>query len=49
VLPVLASWHADQPFHGADDAVIDLAGRRWQFTETPRDVESEERGGVTVR
>jgi uncharacterized glyoxalase superfamily protein PhnB len=38
---------ADQPYGERECTVEDLAGHRWQFTQTLRDVAPEEWGGVT--
>jgi uncharacterized glyoxalase superfamily protein PhnB len=39
---------ADQPYGERECAIEDLAGHRWQFDQTLRDVAPEEWGGVTV-
>ena len=39
---------AEQPYGERECTVEDLAGHRWQFTHTVRDVAPEEWGGVTV-
>jgi uncharacterized glyoxalase superfamily protein PhnB len=38
----------EYPYGERECTVLDLAGHRWQFTETMRDVTPEEWGGVTV-
>jgi uncharacterized glyoxalase superfamily protein PhnB len=38
----------DRPYGEREMAVEDLAGHRWEFTQTMRDVAPEEWGGVTV-
>ena len=38
---------ADQPYGERECTVEDLAGHRWQFTQTVRDVAPEEWGGVS--
>lgn len=39
---------ADQPYGERECTVEDLAGHRWQFTQTLRDVAPEEWGGVSL-
>lgn len=38
----------EYPYGERECTVEDLAGHRWQFTQTMRDVEPEEWGGITV-
>jgi uncharacterized glyoxalase superfamily protein PhnB len=38
----------EHPYGERECTVVDLAGHRWQFTQTMRDVTPEEWGGVTV-
>jgi uncharacterized glyoxalase superfamily protein PhnB len=38
----------EHPYGEREGTVEDLAGHRWQFTQTVRDVAPEEWGGVTV-
>jgi uncharacterized glyoxalase superfamily protein PhnB len=39
----------DQPYGERECTVEDLAGHRWQFTQTLRDVAPEEWGGETIQ
>ena len=39
----------DQPYGERECTVADLAGHRWQFTQTLRDVAPEEWGGETIQ
>lgn len=45
---VILQEPADQPYGERECEIEDLAGHRWQFDQTLRDVAPEEWGGVTV-